>query len=177
MLAAGLRSAAKERGLSLREIGRRLHYRQPVVLSHMASGRVAVPTDRAVDIAKEVGLPAGPFLQAVLRQQHPTVEWALITETTDLLMADLENAAKKPLHQLSIVHRRVLKEVVADDKPQERWIAESEVFALKYLRQVFPNLSKNGLSEADRETLDLALELTRSDATPQPTCSQKNEEP
>ena len=52
MLAHGLRSASQERGTSLREIGRRLKYKQPVVLSHMATGRVPIPLDRAAAIAR-----------------------------------------------------------------------------------------------------------------------------
>src|SRR5690349_25089099 len=100
MLAAGLRSAAQERALSLREIGRRLGYRQPVVLSHMASGRVPVPIDRASEIAEQVGIPRAPFLEAVLHQHHPAVEWGLVTCKTDPFVLDLEEAAGRPFSDL-----------------------------------------------------------------------------
>src|SRR5437763_15377370 len=101
MLAEGLRFAAQERGVSLREIGRRLGYKQPVVLSHMANGRVPIPIDRAVDIARHVEIPARQLLEAVLQQQHPKVEWRLIT--------GLERVAGKPVSEPSPGHQRVLR--------------------------------------------------------------------
>src|SRR5688572_16263254 len=95
MLASGLKVAALERGLSLRAIGGRLEYKQPVVLSHMATGRVPIPLDRALDIAREVGLPDKPFLEAVLQQRHPGVDWSLVTGRADPLIGELETIAGK----------------------------------------------------------------------------------
>jgi transcriptional regulator with XRE-family HTH domain len=163
MLADGLRSAAQERGLSLREIGRRLGYRQPVVLSHMASGRVPVPIDRATDIAQQVGISPDLFLEAVLRQHHPKVEWGMITGEPDRFLQNLEEAAGKPLGALSAGHHRILREVVKDSKPEERWLSIPEIAAVKFLRELFPMMPTSGLSENDRDALRLAADLRTAD--------------
>jgi hypothetical protein len=163
MLAAGLRSAAQERGLSLREIGRRLGYRQPVVLSHMAAGRVPIPIDRALNIAEQVGISRDRFLKAVLIQHHPGVEWRLITGEPDPSLLGLEKAAGRPLSTLSAGHHRVLREVVEDRNPEERWLAIPEIAAVKFLRDLFPNMQSGGLSEGDREALRLAVELSKAE--------------
>lgn len=161
MLADGLRRAAQERRLSLREIGRRLSYRQPVVLSHMASGRVPVPIDRATEIAEQVGISPTKFLEAALRQQHPNVEWALISAQADPFVATLQKAADKPLQSLSISHRRVLLEAVADSKPEERWLTIPEIAAVKFLRELFPHLTVAGLSIEDCRQLRASVEIRK----------------
>ena len=155
MLASGLRAAAMERGLSLREIGRRLNYKQPVVLSHMATGRVPIPLDRALDIAREVGLPKKQFLQEVLQQRHPGVDWRLITAGEDPFVEELETIAGKPLSDLTAEHQRVLKDVVRDPDPQSRWLSIHEIAAVQLLRRIFPDMQREGLSPDDRNLLDL----------------------
>ena len=127
MLAAALHAAAQERGLSLREIGRRLKYRQPVVLSHMSSGRVPIPVHRALDIAREVGISPAGFLEAVLQQHHPEVEWGLIIRKPDPFVTDLEAAAGKALKALSAEHRQIIREVIEDRQPKERWLSIPEI--------------------------------------------------
>lgn len=159
MLASGLRVAAVERGLSLREIGRRLNYKQPVVLSHMATGRVPIPLDRALDIAREVGLPAKQFLQEVLQQRHPNVDWRLVTSVVDPFVDELETIARKPLSDLSAEHQRVLKDVVRDPEPRSRWLSINEISALQHLRKIFPHMHRDGLSSNDRSLLDLIPNL------------------
>lgn len=164
MLAAGLRTAALERGLSLREIGRRLDYKQPVVLSHMANGRVPIPIDRALEIAREVGLPPKQFLEAVLQQRHPEVDWRLITGGRDPFATELEAIAGKPLSALGPSHQRVLREVVRDPKPEDRWLAVPEISTVKLLREIFPDLPRSGLSADDREDLNVLAMLWRGEA-------------
>ena len=75
MLAAAMRVMAVEHGVSLREIVRRMGYKQPNVLSFMATGRRPVPIPRALEIASMVGLPPHDFLMACLEQRYPTVPW------------------------------------------------------------------------------------------------------
>lgn len=166
MLAEGLRIAAQERRLSLREIGRRLAYRQPVVLSHMASGRVPIPIDRATEIAEQVGIAPNIFLAAVLRQQHPNVDWAMISEQCDPFVAILQKAADKPLHSLSDGHHRVLREVVEDRQPEERWLAIPEIAAVKFLRELFPHIPAEGLSFEDCQKLSACVRM-REDSNEQ----------
>jgi transcriptional regulator with XRE-family HTH domain len=161
MLTDGLRSAALERGLSLREIGRRLGYKQPAVLSHMAKGRVPVPIDRAPEIAQQVGLPVDRFLEAVLRQHHPEVEWGLITEPSAILCGEMERLAGKPLDDLDAGHQRVLKEAVDDRDPEARWLSVPEIPAMRLLRELFPAVSTEGLSATDRDFLRTLADLLR----------------
>lgn len=166
MLAEGLRIAAQERQLSLREIGRRLAYRQPVVLSHMASGRVPIPIDRATEIADQVGIAPNMFLAAVLRQQHPNVDWGMISEQSDPFVAILQKVAGKPLHSLSDGHHLVLLEAVKDSQPEERWLAIPEIAAVKFLRELFPHLTTEGLSFEDCQKLHTCVRM-KEDANEQ----------
>jgi hypothetical protein len=163
MLARGLKSASQEQGISLREIGRRLRYKQPVVLSHMAAGRVPIPLDKAPAIAAEVGLSQASFLLAVLRQRHPNIDWQLITGAADPFASELERTAGKPLRSLSSPHQRVLRDVVRDSAPEERWLSIPEIAAMKFLRELFPNLLTSGLAEDDRDALRLAADLRHAE--------------
>jgi hypothetical protein len=159
MLAQGLRTAAAERKLSLRQIGRQLGYSQPVVLSHMATGRVPIPIDRAVDLAEAVGISPDTFLEAVLEQRHPGIDWRMIKGQPDRNLSDLGQAIGKPVGNLSAGHLQVIREVVEDRTPEERWISIPEIAAVKLLRELFPNLNTRGLSEDDREALRVAAAL------------------
>jgi len=161
MLHKGLQTAAVERKLSLREIGRRLGYSQPVVLSHMASGRVPIPIARATDIASEVGLNGKRFLEAVLEQRHPDIDWGLITAPSRTLCVELERLARKPLDELKAGHQRVLKEAVEEQDPEARWISVAEVSAMQLLRELFPAVSTGGLSATDRNFLRTLADLFR----------------
>ena len=166
MLAVGFKTAAVEHRLSLREIGRRLGYKQPVVLSHMATGRVPIPLDKAPAIAAEVGLSQASFLLAVLEQRHKSIDWQLITGTADPFASELERTAAKPLSSLSRAHQRVLRDVVRDSNPEERWLSIPEISAAKYFREIFPGLQAEGLSESDRKTLQLAVALIHTEDVP-----------
>jgi hypothetical protein len=159
MLAQGLRTAAAERKLSLREIGRRLGYSQPVVLSHMATGRVPIPIDRTVEIAEAVGISSDVFLEAVLEQRHPNIDWGLIKGQSNPNLTDLARAIGKPLRNLGAGQLQVIRELVEDRTPEERWISIPEIAAVKLLRELFPNLMTRGLSEDDREALRVAAAL------------------
>jgi hypothetical protein len=161
MLAEGLRIAAQERQISLREIGRRLGYRQPVVLSHMALGRVPVPIDRATEIAEQVGIQPDRFLEAVLHHQHPNVEWALLTGETVPFMSALQGSVDVPFSSLGAEHRRILREVVKDNKPEERWLTITEVAAVNLLRELFPNLTVDGLSTEEFQNLRASIEILK----------------
>ena len=162
-LTDGLRSAALDHHLSLREIGRRLGYKQPVVLSHMATGRVPIPLDKAPAIAAEVGLSEASFLLAVLEQRHKNIDWQLITGAADPFASELERTAGKPLSSLSPAHQRVLRDVVRDSDPGERWLAIPEISVMRLLRKMFPKMSTDGLSSSDRSLLQSLAELLKDD--------------
>jgi hypothetical protein len=52
-----------------------LGYKSAVVLSHMRTGRLPIPIDRAGEIAKMVGLEPARFLILVLEQRYPDVDF------------------------------------------------------------------------------------------------------
>jgi transcriptional regulator with XRE-family HTH domain len=157
MLADGLRRASSERGLSVRQLGKRLNYKQAVVLSHWATGRVPIPIDRAVEVAREVGLPEREFLLAVLEQRHREVDWHLITGFKDDLVEDLEDIAGKPLSTLSPEHQAVMKEVVAEARPQRRWLTVNEVPVMQAIREQIPYVRSDGLPRGLIEKITTAL--------------------
>jgi hypothetical protein len=157
MLAEGLRRASTERGLSVRQLGKKLNYKQAVVLSHWATGRVPIPIDRAVEVAREVGLPEREFLLAVLEQRHSEVDWRLITGFQDDLVEDLEAIAGKPLSTLPAEHQQVMKEVVAEVQPRRRWLTLSEVPVMEAIREQVPYVRSDGLPRRLVETITTAL--------------------
>lgn len=157
MLAEGLRRASSELGVSVRQLGKRLNYKQAVVLSHWATGRVPIPIDRAVEVAREVGLPEREFLLAVLEQRHREVDWALITGFKDDLVEDLEDIAGKPLSALSPEHQTVMKEVVAESRPQRRWLTVNEVPVMQAIREQVPYVRSDGLQRGLIDKIATAL--------------------
>lgn len=152
LLAGAIAERARER-ISLRELGRRLEYKQPVVLSHMATGRVPIPIDRAVDIARTVGLSAKKFLLSVLEQRHPGIDWSLLVDSSNGFAGDLETIAARPLDELPPATKAVLREVVGDPKPARRWLTTAELPVVEILREVRPALRAEGLSAADKRNL------------------------
>jgi hypothetical protein len=157
MLADGLKTAASKRGLSLREIGRRLGYRQPVALSHWATGRTPIPIDRAVDIAGSVGLPRKQFLLAVLEQRHSDVDWSIVTTPGDEFAVQLEDLAGEPLSALNADQRAIMREVVRDPNPARRWLSVAEIPVIDAVRELRPLVRTEGLSSRDKKALRQAL--------------------
>lgn len=162
MLSAALQRAAAERGLSMRKIGAMLGYKQAVVLSHMASGRVPIPIDRAENIAKVLELDAGKFLRAVLDQRFPTVTWDLITggndsSKADSLTSELEIILNSPLAALTSDQRRVLREVAADPSPGRRWLSVHELPLMKEMRAHRESDRDDELSEEETDAILASL--------------------
>ena len=161
MLSEGLRTAAAERGLSVRQIGKLLNYKQAVVLSHMANGRVPIPIDKTLEIARVVGLPSKEFLVAVLHQRHKDVNWGLITGIGDDFVVSLEALAGQSLSQLSAEHRAVMREVVVEPHPGRRWLNLAEVPLVDALRAEEPNLRTEGVTARQKEAIISALRRSK----------------
>ena len=161
MLRDGLRIAAAERGLSVRQLGKMLQYKQAVVLSHMSNGRVPIPIDRALDIAEAVGLPPKEFLVAVLQQRHGEVNWGLITDIGDDFVTSLEALAGKPLSQLPAEHRAVMREIVVEHHPSRRWLSLAELPLMDALRAEEPNLRTEGVTERQKAAVVLGIRRAR----------------
>lgn len=163
MLAAALKRASEERGLSLRQLAKVLNYKQAVVLSHMSLGRVPIPIDRAEDLAEVLDLNKRAFLQAVVAQRHPDVDWSLLSgaEQTpskpDHLAQELEAILGAPLSSLSSGQRRILREVANDSRPDRRWATVQELPAIELIREWRPTFREDGLSDDDRNALMAVL--------------------
>lgn len=165
LLAGALETVWKKHRLSQRTIAAQLGYKQSVVLSHMALGRVPIPVERAEQIANLLALNVREFVMAVLEQRHPGVSKffdkrgeadSSICERQNLI-ADLEGAGGQSLNQLSPEQITVLREVVADPLPERRWASVNEAPLLSALRQCRPDLSRNGSTPDARRALSAQL--------------------
>jgi hypothetical protein len=162
MLSAGLQRAHDERSLSLRTIGKMLNYKQAVVLSHMALGRVPIPIDRAEDLAEVLDMDKAKFLTAVVEQRHPEVNWSLIatgplTDQATPLAQELEAILGTGLDGLSAAQRAVMREVASDPRPRRRWLSVHEVPVMELVRAWRPQVVEEGLTATDRMILQETL--------------------
>ncbi|WP_174297769.1 helix-turn-helix domain-containing protein [Sphingomonas bacterium] len=73
MLAAGFEQTTASRKISLRQLGKKLGYKQAVALSHMAKGRIPISIERATQLSEALGFDQGTFLMAILEQRYPMV--------------------------------------------------------------------------------------------------------
>ena len=153
LLAGALAEMSRSKRVSLREIGRRLGYKQPVVLSHMSSGRTPIPLDRAEEIARAVELPERKFVLSVLEQRHQGIDWRSIAANEDEFIDELVNIAGTWLGDLPTEQRGVLREVVADSQAGKRWLTVAELGAIQLLRDLRPHLRSEGLTPDDRRTI------------------------
>lgn len=138
MLSAALAKASNERGLSLRKIAPLVGYKQAVVLSHMATGRIPIPFEKAERIAEVLGMSASDFLKAILKQRHPDVSWSLITDFEGGLSGDFVEGLVQGLGEqkgrLNQEQLAVINEIVVDPHPRRRWLSVEEAAALEMLR-------------------------------------------
>ena len=160
LLAQGLQLAMARKGASLRKLGKALGYKQAVVLSHMASGRVPIPIDRAPVLADALEIDPRVFLAAVVEQRHPEVDWSLMKsgsgeQATFTLATELTGG--RSVDELTPGQRRVIREAAADAMAQSRWLTPHEVPAVNLLRELRPGIVEHGLGKGDREALRAAL--------------------
>lgn len=157
MLRSGLARLKGEKGVSARTVAARLGYKQPVVLSHMASGRVPIPIDRVEAIAKEVCLDPAAFLLAAIDQRLDGRARQLLAQSqaSDAtgFVTDLQEIAGEDLATFTPAKKQVLREVVADPDPSRRWLSLSELPVVQMLRRKFPHIQERGLSATERQEL------------------------
>ena len=158
-LSDGLRRLSRDKGTSLRQLARDLGLKQAVVLSHMASGRMPIPLDRAEQLADALDLDKQNFLFSVLEQRHNSTNWRqeLASPASDEVVVELEAIAGHPLHRLSGEQIAVLREVAAEPRPRRRWLTIHEVTAVEHLRRLRPMLHVHGLSVTDMRSIENAL--------------------
>lgn len=161
MLANALAQERRD-GRSLRKLAVVLGYKQAVVLSHMATGRAPIPINRAADLAEVLEMDRAAFIRAVLRQRHPDINWQDIMaspgvdDASDFVM-NLEISAGGSLDDLTPDQAMVMREVAADRSAARRWLSVHEIGAIELLRELLPNLARQGLTAADREAVRTAL--------------------
>lgn len=166
MLAEALARASELRGLSLRKVAALLGYKQAVVLSHMTTGRVPIPIDRAEDIARVLDIDPATFLEAVVKQRHPDVSWSLLgsqEEGGDGIVHELAVSLGKPLRELSQEQRVVMREVAAEQRPRRRWLTVHELTAIEVLRDLRPAIGSEGLGASDLAAIREALSQENQD--------------
>jgi hypothetical protein len=164
MLSEALDRAQRDKQQSQRFISGQLGYKSSVVLSHMASGRVPIPIDRAVDFARYLGMDQNEFLLAVLEQRFPEVDFrrllasmkgkgSKVPASNSALADELASLAGKPLDELPIGIIKVLREAVQDDRAPRRWIAPHEMGIIEQIRRFAPD----GLTPAQNKVLGETL--------------------
>ncbi len=166
MMAAGFERLKDEEGLTQRELANRLGYRTSVVVSHMASGRVPIPIDRAFDIANVLRLDPKRFMLAILEQRFPS---ANIRELLGVqfvsggrVAAHLELLAGIELDDLPGETLSVMEQVISTVRPQRRWLSVEELALVEHLRRRFPSLKKRSLGGAELMQLERCMEAIAS---------------
>lgn len=152
--------AAQRGGRSQRDVAQELGYKSSVVLSHMTAGRVAIPIDRAHDIANALGLDPNKFLLAVLEQRFPEIDFRSlfnISYSSDATVRRLESIAGCSLDELPADTRAVLEEVVAARNPRRRWLAPVELTTVELIHDLRPDSAFSGLTDEDRRSIEKAL--------------------
>jgi hypothetical protein len=135
MLAEAVGRAKRELGKTSAELATDAGYKQPGALSHMATGRITVPIDRAVKLARLLGLNEAEFMFAVLEQHHQGVPWRTI----------FGEIAREP-ERANVEAHMVLG---GDNLP----IQGHEIRALNFLRGVVPGFQSDGLTPEQMKRL------------------------
>lgn len=160
MLELALSEKLRATGLTQRDIAIPLGYKSSVVLSHMSTGRIPIPVDRALDIADKVGLDRDAFLLAVLDQRHPDIDFHRlfnVSFSSGRVVARLEAAAGCSLDDLPSETVGVLEEVVSARTPKRRWLTVTEAAVMDLIRRLRPRVSSDGLQDGDREAIETVL--------------------
>lgn len=163
MLKERLSVGAAERWMSTRKLAKMLKIKQPSVISHMANGRLAIPVDRAVPLAAALAFDARTFLEAVLEQRFPGVNWSILGKDHDTL-TDAQLDWLRPLSgidaaQLTAEQAQVIGEVARDRNPHERWIEPAEVPYVRRLREAV-NKDEFGFTQKEWDNEQAAIERT-----------------
>ncbi len=159
-LQSALARAKSHAKKSLRQIAKQLNYKQAVVLSHMANGRIPIPVERAEEIATVLEMNTSSFLKMVLKQRFPKI--SLPFDDMHSLPANLsadvnliglsDSLSKATPSQLTII-----RDVLRDHRPEERWLSTQEVFVVSEIRKLRPDVTRNGLSSMDLKQIQSAL--------------------
>lgn len=144
-----------------------LGYKQAVVLSHMTTGRVPIPIDRAEEIARVLEIDPKSFLQAVVKQRHPDVSWSLLSDQGHHeggeFIQELAVSFGGPLEDLNQEQRSVMREVAAEPRPRRRWLSVHELTPIEAIREIRPTVGSEGLRASEIAALRNALRSNGDD--------------
>jgi len=156
MLRTALDHHKRSKKVSLRQLSKQLGYKQSAILSHMANGRVAIPLDRAEELADALQMSKPHFLSAVIKQRHSN----FFDAVSKVAASSVSNAnfAGSDWQSLNEAQARVIREVVRDKYPDERWLTPHEVAFMCEIRKLFPDIGIKGLSENEFARVKSALQ-------------------
>ncbi len=162
-LQLALNRAKVKNKTSLRALAKQLNYKQAAVLSHMANGRIPIPVERAEEIATALDLNPNEFIKLVLKQRYPKMSLSLDDVETNSFA--LESEFNHPglgleLSSATPSQMRIIREVLRDTHASERWLFTHEVYYVKVIRKLRPDVVTDGLSPDDLQRLSLALTQT-----------------
>ncbi|RYE51438.1 MAG: hypothetical protein EOP21_01410 [Hyphomicrobiales bacterium] len=160
MLASYLQRSQRE-GRSIRQLAKQLGYKQAAALSHMAMGRIPIPIERAGDLANTLMMPEADFLDKVLRQRYPKIEWDNFKPSKrdpDEFVFKLEAASGRRVADLSGEQVRIIQEVAASENAARRWVSPAEAGIIEMLRKAKPAITVEGLSKVEAQAMEAFLE-------------------
>lgn len=158
-LQSALNRAKVKNKTSLRALAKQLNYKQAAVLSHMASGRIPIPVERAEEIAVALDINPSAFMKTVLKQRYPNMSLTVEQQVFDhhALLSGLDTSLPPGLNKATPSQMRIIREVLRNDHASERWLSPHEVFFLSEIRKLRPGIIADGLSSDDLQQVRLAL--------------------
>lgn len=145
MLAESIARYTATNAGGLRALAAKLNIKQATVLSAMATGRMAIPLDRAQELAIELDMDPAIFGLAVLEQRAPTI-YRAFDEAFDIArLGQASPLVRRLLHEalsaksLNDDHVTVVSEALHSTHPTERWLHPLETGFMRVVRERFPD--------------------------------------
>ncbi|WP_298165292.1 hypothetical protein [Novosphingobium sp.] len=146
----------------LRALSAKLEMRPATVFSHMSNGRMAIPLDRADQLASVLGIDRAAFCLAVLEQRAPSAYYA-IDEVTGLgsVGANIPASMRAVLQVLPAGSVKddelveLIRRAATSAHPLKHWIEGEEFELIADVRR----LSGGRLNAADRRRIGELIEV------------------
>lgn len=164
ILARAIEDLHRREKVSQRQLAKRLGYKQSVLLSHWANGRVPIPVERVAELAEALVLDERQFLLAVLTQRHPTLNWDILEDEHTpafYFVRELEQLAGKPVEDFEAGQKMVMREAAADGCADLRWLSVNEVPVISLLRKVMPILNQDAIEQMDMDNIEAAFRSSK----------------
>jgi hypothetical protein len=148
------RYTSKNKG-GLRALAKLVKFNQSTVFSHMATGRIGIPLERAEQFAALLDMNAVDFTLAVLEQREPGVH-ALLAGAFDFEAGGAVSAEAGAIiamvrraQGLSADHVALIGDILREDVPVGRWAIGRNAELLGVIRAARPL----GMDEAEWDEL------------------------